>query len=57
MRTLKMAGIVGVGLWAIFMTWMVVDADYHARQACFYSAAAAFHENPPPIGGGCPIYR
>jgi hypothetical protein len=57
MRALKISGIVLLALWMVLMTWMVADANYIARQACFYAAAAAFHENPPPIGGGCPIYR
>lgn len=57
MRTLKIGGIAFLGLWMSLVTWMVWDADYHSRQACFYAAAAALHESPPAIGGGCPIYR
>jgi hypothetical protein len=57
MRILKVAGVFVAVLWAGGITWMVADANYNARQACFYAAAAAFHENPPRIGGECPIYR
>jgi hypothetical protein len=58
MRVLKIAGVVVLGLWMAWMSWMVGEANYNAQQACFYAAAAVFMPNkPPPIGGGCPSYR